>query len=202
LPTLFPSFPYPIRFFSLRRFPEQHKGVALVSAADAHVLIEVANGEFSLEFVAFGFIADGTDREFLELHLDLVLGERRNVRPDSVSDPEDVFRVDGPAVFYINELFRWSVRLENLRPGLAGNAVARRPVPTKSAIRENIPKQTNKCSVDSNFIQKVTGKFLFYPRLIDIPMLHALNDIKSAKNTQATKYFLNYVASNANAEII
>ena len=53
--------------------------------------------------------------------------------------------------------------------------------------------------------QNVTGKFLFYARAIDNTMLHALNDIASAKNSKETlaavKYFLNYVASNPNARI-
>eukprot|EP00536_Pseudo-nitzschia_multiseries_P018927 jgi/Psemu1/58057/gm1.58057_g len=48
------------------------------------------------------------------------------------------------------------------------------------------------------FIQQVTGKFLFYARAVDNTMLHALNDIASAKNNKttlaATKYFLNYAS--------
>ena len=54
--------------------------------------------------------------------------------------------------------------------------------------------------------QQVCGKFLFYARAIDNTMLHALNDIASAKNTkecaEAVRYFLNYAASNPEAEII
>ena len=54
--------------------------------------------------------------------------------------------------------------------------------------------------------QRVCGKFLFYTRAIDNTLLHSLNDIASAKNTKectdAVKYFLNYAASNPNAEII
>jgi hypothetical protein len=56
------------------------------------------------------------------------------------------------------------------------------------------------------FIQRVTGKFLYYARAIDNTMLHALNDIASSKNTNqtiaATRYFLNYAASNPNGSII
>jgi hypothetical protein len=56
------------------------------------------------------------------------------------------------------------------------------------------------------FIQQVTGKFLYYARAIDNTMLHALNDIASSKNTNqtiaATRYFLNYAASNPNGSII
>jgi hypothetical protein len=47
--------------------------------------------------------------------------------------------------------------------------------------------------------QRSTGKFLFYGRAIDNTMLHALNDIASAKNTKETvaavTYFLNYLSS-------
>ena len=54
--------------------------------------------------------------------------------------------------------------------------------------------------------ERVTGKFLFYARAIDNTMGHALNDIASAKNTKAgiaaVEYFLNYAASNPNAELI
>jgi hypothetical protein len=54
--------------------------------------------------------------------------------------------------------------------------------------------------------QRSTGKFLFYGRAIDNTMLHALNDIASAKNTKETiaavTHFLNYCASNPNARII
>ena len=57
-----------------------------------------------------------------------------------------------------------------------------------------------------NFIQRTTGKFLYYARAIDNTMLHALNNIASSKNTaetmKATKYFLNYAACNPNARII
>eukprot|EP00536_Pseudo-nitzschia_multiseries_P016627 jgi/Psemu1/98512/gw1.1171.2.1 len=56
------------------------------------------------------------------------------------------------------------------------------------------------------FIQQVTGKFLFYARAVDNMMLHALNDIASAKNNKttlaATKYFLNYASCNPDASII
>jgi hypothetical protein len=56
------------------------------------------------------------------------------------------------------------------------------------------------------FIQRVIGKFLYYARAIDNTMLDALNDIASLKNTNqtiaATRYFLNYAASNPNSSII
>jgi hypothetical protein len=56
------------------------------------------------------------------------------------------------------------------------------------------------------FIQRTTGKFLYYARAIDNTMLHALNNIASSKTTaetmKATKYFLNYAACNPNAQII
>ena len=55
------------------------------------------------------------------------------------------------------------------------------------------------------YIQRVTGKFLFYARAIDNTMLHALNNIAPAtiNDTEATlaatKHFLNYAASNPDA---
>ena len=58
------------------------------------------------------------------------------------------------------------------------------------------------------YIQQVVGKFLYYARAIDNTMLHAMNDIASAmaKGTETTlravKHFLNYAASNPDAEII
>ena len=68
---------------------------------------------------------------------------------------------------------------------------------------------TNKLDEDQiKFIQRVTGKFLFYARAIDDTMLHAINDIASstANGTEATlaatRYFLNYAASNPNGQII
>jgi hypothetical protein len=54
------------------------------------------------------------------------------------------------------------------------------------------------------FIQRLTGKFLYYARAIDNTMLHALNDIASSKNTNQTiaaTRFLNYAASNPNGSI-
>ena len=58
----------------------------------------------------------------------------------------------------------------------------------------------------ATFIHKVTGKFLYYARAIDITMQHALNDIASSKKTQdtlkATKYFLDYAGSNPNGKLI
>ena len=57
-------------------------------------------------------------------------------------------------------------------------------------------------------IKRVVGKFLYYARAIDNTMLNTLNDTQSSKrkSTQTTwepvKYFLNYAASNPNAEII
>ncbi|OEU20461.1 hypothetical protein FRACYDRAFT_181335 [Fragilariopsis cylindrus CCMP1102] len=68
---------------------------------------------------------------------------------------------------------------------------------------------TNNLDEDQiKFIQRVTGKFLFYARAIDDTMLHAINDIASstANGTEATlaatRYFLNYAASNPNGQII
>lgn len=58
------------------------------------------------------------------------------------------------------------------------------------------------------WIQRCTGKFLFYARAIDNTMIHALNNIATATvngteaTLAATKYFLNYAASNPNTEII
>ena len=58
------------------------------------------------------------------------------------------------------------------------------------------------------WIQRCTGKFLFYVRAIDNTMLHALNNIATATvngteaTLAATKHFLNYATSNPNVEII
>jgi hypothetical protein len=58
------------------------------------------------------------------------------------------------------------------------------------------------------YIQRAIGKLLFYARAIDLTMLHALNEIARAasKGTEATlratKYLLNYAATNPNTEII
>ena len=56
------------------------------------------------------------------------------------------------------------------------------------------------------FIQKATGKFLFYGRAVDNTMQHALNKIACSKDNKtkhnATIYFMNYAASNPDAEII
>ena len=50
------------------------------------------------------------------------------------------------------------------------------------------------------------GKFLFYDGAIDNTILHAINDIASRENLASTyattKYFLNYAASNPDAEVI
>ena len=57
------------------------------------------------------------------------------------------------------------------------------------------------------FIQRTTGKFLFFARAVDNTLLHALNNIATATvngteaTLKATKHFLNYVASNPNASI-
>jgi len=56
------------------------------------------------------------------------------------------------------------------------------------------------------YIQQVTGKFLYYAQAIDNTMIHAINDIASGENIrstiEATIHFLNYAASNPNAEVI
>jgi hypothetical protein len=56
------------------------------------------------------------------------------------------------------------------------------------------------------FIQKATGKFLYYARAVDNTMLHALNEIASSKHTEetmeATRYFLNYAACNPNGKVV
>ena len=58
------------------------------------------------------------------------------------------------------------------------------------------------------FIQRVTGKFLYYARAIDPTMLHALNDIatRTINGTKQTladvNYFLNYAAWNQDAAIL
>eukprot|EP00536_Pseudo-nitzschia_multiseries_P006199 jgi/Psemu1/14701/gm1.14701_g len=56
------------------------------------------------------------------------------------------------------------------------------------------------------FIQKVAGKLLFYGRAINNTKLHALNDIASAKDTQATleatMFFLNYGTNHPNGSIV
>jgi hypothetical protein len=58
------------------------------------------------------------------------------------------------------------------------------------------------------FLQRVTGKFLFYARAIDNTILHAVNDIASAtmhgteQTLAAATHFLNYAASNPDGEII
>jgi hypothetical protein len=60
--------------------------------------------------------------------------------------------------------------------------------------------------VGVKFIQKATGKFLYYARAVDNTMLHALNEIASSKHTEetlrATRYFLNYAASNPDGKIV
>jgi hypothetical protein len=59
---------------------------------------------------------------------------------------------------------------------------------------------------DVKFIQRTTGKFLYYGRTVDITMQHALNDIATTKDRQskmeATKYFLDYAATHPNAKVI
>jgi hypothetical protein len=58
------------------------------------------------------------------------------------------------------------------------------------------------------FIQRTTGKSLFYARAIDNTLLHALNDIATSTingteaTLAATNHFLNYAASNPNGKII
>ena len=56
------------------------------------------------------------------------------------------------------------------------------------------------------FLQQVTGKFLFYARAVDNTMMRAFNDIASSIDVEstcnATVYFLNYAACNPDAEII
>eukprot|EP00536_Pseudo-nitzschia_multiseries_P009460 jgi/Psemu1/23259/gm1.23259_g len=58
---------------------------------------------------------------------------------------------------------------------------------------------------EGKFVQKVVRKFLLYAQAINNAMLHALNDITSAKDTQATHeatmYFLNYAANHPNGSI-
>ena len=55
------------------------------------------------------------------------------------------------------------------------------------------------------FIQKVTGKFIFYARAVDPTMLHALNCIAcggaTKRNLEATHHFLNYAACNPHSKI-
>ena len=56
----------------------------------------------------------------------------------------------------------------------------------------------------TQFLQQVTGKFLYYARAVDCTMFHALNDLATQthsgtqKTMKAVKHFLNYCASNLN----
>jgi hypothetical protein len=73
-------------------------------------------------------------------------------------------------------------------------------------VKEDLTKQLQAEQI--KFLQRVTGKFLFYARAIDNTMLHAINDIATAtingteQTLAAAKYFLNYAASNPDGEII
>eukprot|EP00536_Pseudo-nitzschia_multiseries_P010808 jgi/Psemu1/117305/gw1.343.9.1 len=97
---------------------------------------------------------------------------------------------------------------EHVRPSRTYAGPSRADVPAYGAKIQytKIEDTTNLSDEEIKFIQQVTGKFLFYARAIDSTMLHALNDIASAKNNQtalaATKYFLNYAACNPDATII
>ena len=59
---------------------------------------------------------------------------------------------------------------------------------------------------DIKRIQQVTGKFLYYGRVIDDTIMHAMNHIASSKKSkdtlEATEYFLNYMASNPDGQLI
>lgn len=63
-------------------------------------------------------------------------------------------------------------------------------------------------AVHIKHIERVVRKFLYYGRIINITMLHAVHNITSTKNkkTQTTwkavQYLLNYVASNPDSKII
>lgn len=73
-------------------------------------------------------------------------------------------------------------------------------------VKEDLTKQLTAEQI--KFLQRVTGKFLFYARAIDNTMLHAINDIASAtmhgteQTLAAATFFLNYAASNPDGEII
>ena len=73
-------------------------------------------------------------------------------------------------------------------------------------VKEDLTKQLEAAQI--KFLQRVTGKFLFYARAIDNTMLHAINDIATAtmngteQTLAAATYFLNYAASNPDGEII
>ena len=81
------------------------------------------------------------------------------------------------------------------------------PIQYGSKVQYSKPiDKTTISEADHKFIQQVTGKFLFYARAVDPTMLHALNCIAcggaTSSNLEATKYFLNYAASNPSAQII
>jgi hypothetical protein len=73
-------------------------------------------------------------------------------------------------------------------------------------VKEDLTKQLTAEQI--NFLQRVTGKFLFYARAIDNTMLHAINYITSAtmhgteQTLAAATLFLNYAASNPDGETI
>eukprot|EP00536_Pseudo-nitzschia_multiseries_P019698 jgi/Psemu1/116831/gw1.3958.2.1 len=97
---------------------------------------------------------------------------------------------------------------KHVRPSRTYAGPSRADVPAYSAKIQYAKLEDTSTLTDDEikFIQQVTGKFLFYARAVDNTMLHALNDIASAKDNQTTltamKYFLNYAACNPNATII
>eukprot|EP00536_Pseudo-nitzschia_multiseries_P019595 jgi/Psemu1/120612/gw1.5697.1.1 len=97
---------------------------------------------------------------------------------------------------------------EHVRPTRTYAGPSRADVPTygEKIQYAKLEDMTTLSDAEIKFIQQVTGKFLFYARAVDNTMLHALNDIASAKNNKttlaATKYFSKRPQSNPDASII
>ena len=147
---------------------------------------------------------------------------------ETIMNLKYTFKVDRDAKQYIGIHLRWNYTRRELRCSMDGyvaqalkefehftpkrhqyapSALPHRSFGTTSQLVHDDPTAPLPAT-DIKYIERVVGKFLFYARAIDHTMLHALSDIASAMHNgtdatlKAVKHFLNYAASNPDAEIL
>ena len=160
-------------------------GIKYTDKADVDHLVEALRDKYPLK-------VDWKAEQYIGIHLKW-----------NYIDREVLISMDG----YVEQALKEFNHIQPKQKHLGPSKIDRPDYGAKvQYVKEDITGNLNEDQI--KFIQRVTGKFLFYARAIDDTMLHALNDIASSTvngteaTLAATKYFLNYASSNPNGQII
>ena len=160
-------------------------GIKYIDKADVDYLIRAINSKYK-------FKVDWEGKQYVGMHLQWDYDQRQvKVSMDGyLQEALKEFQHEPP-----KQVFHSPSKME---PPDYGSRIQYAPT------REGQPLT----EVQKQYIRKITGKFLFYARAVDMTMLHALNELARATNKgttetlQAAEYLLNYATSNPSASIL